>query len=57
MLTEGHEVSFPRGLLPSEARQGDHLVLMIDIDAAARDQASKEIRDLQKRLRKSGEQG
>jgi len=50
LVIENRETVVPALLLPPDTREGDHLILTLDIDADARMRTADEISDLQRQL-------
>ncbi len=55
LLIEGREAVVPAAILPADAREGDHLLLSVSVDSAARGRTAEEIARLQKRLQSGGD--
>jgi len=50
ILVDGVEKTISASLLPTDAREGDHLLIAITCDTDARNRTAAEISDLQKEL-------
>jgi len=50
ILIHGNEMVVPASILPEGVREGDHLLISVSIDTAARKQTGREVSELQQKL-------